>query len=920
MMHTRGVANKAAKRGAAGAHASGASASAVVEQDMVAEDAASEAADDGELDEEDVEDMFDEWVDDEVPRDIVLNDPDRYSHPVLRKVVQLGNWCYFVSSHDRFTNMIFAAIGFAATLVAVRTYPGMDTNPVVSGLDTFVLYIFVLEVVLKVFANPLRPHLYWVGPDWKWNNFDFAIVAMCILPLDLPGGGGVVALRMFRLMRVVKIIKKIPQLQVIFMGLVGGMQSMMYIVLLLLLVFYIYGCAGVFWFRDNDPWHFGDLGIAQVTLFRMVTMEDWADIEYINYYGCDEYPEGGGVKYVTTVPLEGTIDQQCKPNATGFLSVMFCTSFLIVGSFVILSMFIGTMTMSMEDEILALNEQNEAKRKLKRKEDNEKKKVALEKEMGHTISAGDGVSEEDFRRMSVTDQHKLRLLTQLMHTAFGGDDGDPDGDNHVLPSQTKDDCWSLWMNYVAEPLARVTATTTFRNLITSLVVVSGLVVGCQTEPELNDAITSALLASIEGIILLVFIAEAFLKIVSHGSRPWDYFADRWNIFDFLIIIGSGCSTILSSGGGGSAASIIRMMRLLRLFLVFKFMKGQKQLRVITGALFQAMSAIGYIGMILFLVFFLFAAFGCIIFGDNDPWHFGNFHLAMITLFRLATLEDWTDVMYVNMFGCDKFAYSSNGMVCTAPTAFGLLSVAYFIIFTVIGSLVLLSLFIGVITTAMSEAQDKLKEEDEKEDLFKQIVKKGGLKRKHVQQFQDAFDMLDTEADGSLTVDELTQGLKAAKVRLPEDKIVEMVHQVDADGSGEIEFIEFVEFMTNAKAVSQGKPPPLNIMRAKALLAQNTVKAFLEHRDRATAVKPISSADLDKFTANLRKPVFVEDKLQCAKSHVLQFAGALAKFTAENSRHRTDGLATKMAQAVEVSARRPQSAARHRTPSFLHLPP
>ena len=80
----------------------------------------------------------------------------------------------------------------------------------------------------------------------------------------------------------------------------------------------------------------------------------------------------------------------------------------------------------------------------------------------------------------------------------------------------------------------------------------------------------------------------------------------------------------------------------------------------------------------------------------------------------------------------------------------------------------------------------------------------------------------------------------------------------------------------------------------------TVSAFLADRAAKTAVKPLTHEDLDKFTANLRKPVFVEDKLQCAKSHVLQFAGALATFTAENSRHRTDGLATKIAQAVELS--------------------
>ena len=232
MLHTRGVANSAAKRGldgpkrgaayaeAALAHASSASASAPAagSVELVGIDAASAAA--AAAEEGDTPPPAGAAENGAAPpppppRDTVLNDPARYSSsPALRRVVQLGNWCHRVSSHDAFANLIFGAIGFAAVLVATQTYPGMDVDPVVVGLDTFVLYIFVLELVLKVLANPLRPHLYWVGPEWRWNNFDFAIVAMCVLPLDLPGGGGVVALRMFRLLRVVKIIKKIPQLQV----------------------------------------------------------------------------------------------------------------------------------------------------------------------------------------------------------------------------------------------------------------------------------------------------------------------------------------------------------------------------------------------------------------------------------------------------------------------------------------------------------------------------------------------------------------------------------------------------------------------------------------------------------------------------------------------------------------------------------
>ena len=45
-----------------------------------------------------------------------------------------------------------------------------------------------------------------------------------------------------------------------------------------------------------------------------------------------------------------------------------------------------------------------------------------------------------------------------------------------------------------------------------------------------------------------------------------------------------------------------------------------------------------------LVFYLFAVLGVVLFGTNDPWHYGSLHRAMLTLFRVSTFEDWTDVM------------------------------------------------------------------------------------------------------------------------------------------------------------------------------------------------------------------------------------------------------------------------------------
>ena len=70
----------------------------------------------------------------------------------------------------------------------------------------------------------MAPWRYWTGPDWRWNNFDFTIVVMC-LPVwgDMFGGSSVALLRLMRLMRVMKLVKKIPQLNMIVMGLLGGM-------------------------------------------------------------------------------------------------------------------------------------------------------------------------------------------------------------------------------------------------------------------------------------------------------------------------------------------------------------------------------------------------------------------------------------------------------------------------------------------------------------------------------------------------------------------------------------------------------------------------------------------------------------------------------------------------------------------------
>ena len=47
------------------------------------------------------------------------------------------------------------------------------------------------------------------------------------------------------------------------------------------------------------------------------------------------------------------------------------------------------------------------------------------------------------------------------------------------------------------------------------------------------------------------------------------------------------------------------------------------------------------------------------YGENDPIHFRNLQTSILTLFRVVTLEDWTDVMYDNIHGSNNYSCSED---------------------------------------------------------------------------------------------------------------------------------------------------------------------------------------------------------------------------------------------------------------------
>jgi voltage-gated sodium channel len=119
-------------------------------------------------------------------------------------------------------------------------------------------------------------------------------------------------------------------------------------------------------------------------------------------------------------------------------------------------------------------------------------------------------------------------------------------------------------------------------------------------------------------------------------------------------------------------------------------------------LLKSIPSIGYVVVLLSIVFYIYAVAGSFLFGKSDPVHFGSLHISMISLFKVLTLEGWTDIMNIQLYGTSDPAAEKAGQ----PISYS--SVAYFVSFILFGAMIIMNLFIGVIMNSMQESQDEIK--------------------------------------------------------------------------------------------------------------------------------------------------------------------------------------------------------------------
>ena len=262
------------------------------------------------------------------------------------------------------------------------------------------------------------------------------------------------------------------------------------------------------------------------------------------------------------------------------------------------------------------------------------------------------------------------------------------------------------MQKLSRHLHRLVNSSPFEHFIIGVILFAGVLVGLETYPSIVDEYGS-ILAVLDGIVLAIFIVEIVLKMGAEGKKPWRYFHDPWNVFDFTIVV------LALVPAAGQYALVARLARLLRVLRLIRFIP---RLRILVVALLKSIPSMVYVSLLLGLMFYMYGVAGTFLFAKNDPVHFGTLQESLLSLFRIVTLEDWTNILYTQIYGCDVYGYGFKEELCTSPERFPIIGPLYFVSFVLMGTMIVLNLFIGVIISGMDEAREQAHREEMDEAL------------------------------------------------------------------------------------------------------------------------------------------------------------------------------------------------------------
>ncbi|KAM7350475.1 calcium voltage-gated channel subunit cacophony isoform 3-T3 [Cochliomyia hominivorax] len=547
------------------------------------------------------------------------------------------------------------------------------------------LGLFMSEMFIKMYA--MSPRIYF---ESSFNRFDCVVISGSIFEViwsEVKGGSfGLSVLRALRLLRIFKVTKYWSSLRNLVISLLNSMRSiisLLFLLFLFILIFALLGMqlfGGQFNFSSGTPeTNFNTFPIALLTVFQILTGEDWNEVMY-----------------------QGIISQGGAKR--GMIYSVYFIVLVLFGNYTLLNVFlaIAVDNLANAQELTAAEEEQVEEDKEKQLQELEKEMEALQGDGVHVENGGDGTTTTVKKSKKKEEEKKEEEEVT-------------EGPKPMLPYS------SMFILSPTNPIRRgahwVVNLRYFDFFIMVVISLSSIALAAE-DPVRENSPRNKILNYFDYAFTGVFTIEMLLKIVDLGVilHPGSYLREFWNIMDAVVVI---CAAVsfgfdMSGSSAGQNLSTIKSLRVLRVLRPLKTIKRVPKLKAVFDCVVNSLKNVVNILIVYILFQFIFSVIGVQLFngkffyctdeskhtaeecqgsyfkyeeGELLPrpelriwkprsFHYDNVAAAMLTLFAVQTGEGWPQVLQHSMAA----TYEDRGPIQNFRIEMSIFYIVYFIVF------------------------------------------------------------------------------------------------------------------------------------------------------------------------------------------------------------------------------------------------
>ncbi|XP_029913601.1 sodium channel protein type 4 subunit alpha B-like isoform X1 [Myripristis murdjan] len=596
--------------------------------------------------------------------------------------LHLRKTCFSIVEHTSFEAFMTVVILLSCGVLAFEDIY-LEQRPALRAIleytELVFTYIFVTEMLLKWVAYGLRAYF---TNAWCWLDFLIVNVSVMHLTASALGFSGISPLRSLRALRSLKTLCRCEGMKVVAGALVGAIPSLLQVLLVCLTIWLIFGIMGVnlfagkfhYCFNETSEEYFHREDVGNKSECLMLVGMDYHEVRWKNirinfdhigmaYLALLQVATFKGWMDIMYAAVDTTkIEDQPFYEANPYMYLYFVL-FAIFGSLFTLQLFTGVIIESFRQQKAKLEEADVFMTESQRKYHKAMKKLGSKK--------------------------PLKPVPRPQNA-----------------------CQGLVFDLVTNKW--------FEIFVAVMICLSMVVLMLETDDQSEEK--EVILYWMHFFFISLFTVECCLRIF--GLRR-HFFADCWNILDFVVILMSVVGLFLADLIEKYFISpvLFRVVRLTRVFLVLRLIRFTKGIRMLLGTLKKSLPALLSVGVLLFLIMFIYSIFGMYSFAyvkhggaTDDMWNFETFGNSIISLFMSTVTGTWDGMLFPIMStppDCDPYLGNPGTSVigdCGKPTA-GIVFFSSYVILTFLMAITFITIVLESYRELTEERAEPLCEDD-----------------------------------------------------------------------------------------------------------------------------------------------------------------------------------------------------------------